>query len=101
MEDRVRKYGKDIFKQNSLGGEIGKLTQGRAQFYFNTGEFGGAGGSGGGVLGVLGGGGIRCLLELSSEGEAHTKRNSAQKELSKQIKQQRRTARANKEKELT
>lgn len=63
MQEGVCEYGEDIFEENALLREIGKLTDGAAESHLKTGEFGGAGGGSGGDPGRSGGdGGIgnRC-----------------------------------------
>ena len=67
MQMRIGKDGKDVFEENSLGGEVGKLAEGAVEPYLKTGEFGGTGGRGGGESEVLGGGGgIGCVLGVGS-----------------------------------
>lgn len=56
VQGRVGEDRQDILEENAGGREVRELTQGAAQAYFKTGEFGGAGGMGGGVSGDLGGG---------------------------------------------
>lgn len=56
MEGGIGEDRQDILEKNTGRREVGELTQGGAQAYFKTGEFGGAGGMGGGVSGDLGGG---------------------------------------------
>lgn len=56
MEGWIGEDRKDIFEEDAGRREVRELTEGGAQAYFKTGEFGGAGGMGGGVSGDLGGG---------------------------------------------
>lgn len=58
VERDIGEDGKDVFEKDAGGWEIGELTQGTAQTYLKTGEFGGTGGMGGGESGDFGGGGI-------------------------------------------
>lgn len=70
MQRGVGEDGQDIFEEDSGRREVRELAQSRAQFYFKTGEFGGAGGMGGGLSGDLGGG-IGSLSGLAGGGLGH------------------------------